>query len=300
MFSRFFSTSQPVHYLIGILLLSIGVLGFEYLTLGRLQMTDLVLITVLPLILLLVQFIIIKNELTTQNSFGLFITTMLLLTMVVIGVPWQSVIALLFLLLSLRRFISLKTGTDSIKKIFDGTFWISMAVLISPFLLIYYLVAFTAVFLFARNNWRHWAIPLVSIAAVALLGVTLELYTDYKFVSSIWSEEWLYINYLWNQWYPVTSILWILGAGGIMGVIIYIIKLVDIQQRVRPRFSVLVFFGICALILGLLVEGYFFLMLVPTLSIFLVRSVEVIKHKVVRELLFILPLLVLIMSLILV
>ncbi|SCY32838.1 hypothetical protein SAMN05192588_2287 [Nonlabens sp. Hel1_33_55] len=299
MLSRFFSTSQPFHYLMGILLLSLGSVFLLVFIESQWKWEFLIYAAILPLILLLVQFIIVKNELTGQNSYGLFATTMLLLTMVITGIQWQMVACLFLLLLSLRRLLSLKKGIDSIRKIFDGSFWISIAVLIEPLMLAFFIVVFAAVFLFARNKWNHWVIPFVAISCVALLAYTIELYVTLPFVSSLWSSSYYKLAFLWDEWAPIYTIYWLIAVAATLGLLIYIFKLVDIQQRVRPRFSVLVFSGICALAVTLLLQFNYVLLLIPSLAIFLVRSIEVIKHKMGREFLFVLPVLLMILALLL-
>ncbi|WP_055411500.1 hypothetical protein [Nonlabens sp. YIK11] len=299
MLSRFFSTSQPFHYLMGMLLLSLGSLLLLVFMESQWKWEFLIYAVFLPSSLLLVQFIIVKNELTGQNSFGLFATTMLLLTMVIAGVSWQMILCLFLLLLSLRRLLSLKKGTESIRKIFDGSFWISIAILVNPLMVVFIIVVFVAVFLFARNKWNHWVIPFLAMACVGLLTYTAEVYMDYELLSSLWDPTLYDLSFLWNVWAPIKTVYWLLALAGVIGLLIYIIKLVDIQQRVRPRFSVLVFSGICALAVTVLLQSYFIVLLVPALSIFLVRSIEVIRHKIGRELLFILPVLLMVLALLL-
>jgi len=299
MLSRFFSSSQPFHYLMGFLTLSLGSVLFLFLIQSQWQWEFLIVAVVLPFTLLLIQFIIVKNELTGQNSYGLFVTTMLLLTMVVVGIPYDIVGCLLLLVLALRRLLSLKKDVDTIRKIFDASFWISIAAIVQPLMAVFMAVVFVAIFLFARSRWRHWFVPLLAITCVALLSFVIELYTSYELVTALWNPDNYQIVFLWSNWQPIHLILWLLGIAGAIGLLIYIIKILDIQQRVRPRFSVLVFSGIFALALGVVMHSDYFLMLIPSLAIFLVRSIETIKHKVVKELLFLLPVFLLVTALLL-
>jgi len=298
MLSRFFSTSQPFHYLVGILLLGPISILLMWLLGEQWQWTYLIVGIILPLALLLVQFIILKNELTSQNSYGLFSYTMLTLSLVLLGIQWQYAICLLFFLLAIRRLMSVKTGTATIRKIFDGTFWICIAVLIVPVMSFFLIVVFTAVFLFDRTRWRHWIIPFVAIVCVSFLSFTLELFLEKQTIGQllyIQSYEMSGMLYLWkvDQLTP-----WILAVISFIGFAIYIVKLVDIQQRVRPRFSVLTIAGICALVLGLVFDAQFILLLIPVLAIFQVRAMEHVKHNGFRELLFLTPVLLLIVALI--
>lgn len=299
MLSRFFSTSQPFHYLMGILTLILGGSLLMFALEPQWEWELLIGVAMLPFAMLIIQFIIVKNELTGQNSYGLFVTTMLLLTMVVVGAPVNKLGCLLLLLLALRRLLSLKKDIDTIRKIFDASFWICIAAIIQPLMSVFLVAIFVGIFLFARSRWQYWAVPFLAIICVALLGFVIELYTGYEMISSLWNSSNYQLKFLWSDWQPMDLIPWILSIAGAIGLLIYIIKLADIQQRVRPRFSVLVFSGICALFLGVVMHSDYLLMLIPSLAIFLVRSIEVIKHKVVKEILFLLPVFLLITALLL-
>jgi len=297
MLSRFFSTSQPVHYLVGILLLGPFSLLAIWLLKGNWEWGYLIVCLILPLALLLVQFIILKNELTEQNSYGLFAYTMLTLTVLAIGFDWKFTLCLLLLLLAMRRLLSLKTGTATIRKIFDGAFWISIAALVMPAMSIFMMVVFTSVFLFDRTKWRHWAVPFVAMICVTVLAFTLETLLESPIISRVFLENEYALTGMLQQWQSNQMAAWIMAVLAAIGFVVYIIKLVDIQQRVRPRFSVLTVWGICALALALGFNSDYLLLLVPVLAIFQVRAVEHVRHKGFREFIFLMPAFLLVLAL---
>ncbi|BAO54869.1 hypothetical protein [Nonlabens marinus] len=297
MLSRFFSSSQPFHYLVGILLLGPTSILLLWLLNGDWQWSYAIIGLILPFALLLVQFIILKNELTGQNSYGLFAYTMLTLSVIVGIVEWKLAVCLLLFLLALRRLMSLKTGTSTIRKIFDGTFWISIATLLEPYMAIYFLAVFTAIFLFDRTKWRHWAIPIIAVVCVIVISFTLEIFLEQPILTRIFYRSEYGFNGLLKEWNPSDLLAWFLCATAVIGFVIYIIKLVDIQQRVRPRFSVLVIAGVCSLILALVGDAHFVLLLIPVISIFQVRALEHIYHRGFREFIFLLPALLIVLAL---
>jgi hypothetical protein len=282
---------------VGILLLGPFSVFLLWLLNGNWDWTYLVISGLLPFALLLVQFIVLKNELTGQNSYGLFSYTMLTLCIVIVGTRWELVVCLLLLLLALRRLLSMKTGTLMIRKIFDGTFWIAIAALIQPAMLLFFLVAFTAVFLFDRTKWRHWLVPFIAITCVAVISYTIEVFLDQEIFSKLLYRDAYVMSEMPEQWQASDWIAWILAAFALIGFVIYIVKLVDIQQRVRPRFSVLTISGICALFLLLVLNVQYVLLLVPVLAIFQVRALEHIRHKGFREFIFLTPALLLVVAL---
>jgi hypothetical protein len=282
---------------VGILLLGPFSVFLLWLLNGNWDWTYLVISGLLPFALLLVQFIVLKNELTGQNSYGLFGYTMLTLCIVIVGTRWELVVCLLLLLLALRRLLSMKTGTLMIRKIFDGTFWIAIAALIQPAMLLFFLVSFTSVFLFDRTKWRHWLVPFIAIICVAVISFTLEIFLNQEIFSKLLYRDAYVMSVMPEQWQASDWIAWILAAFALIGFVIYIVKLVDIQQRVRPRFSVLTISGICALFLLLVLNVQYVLLLVPVLAIFQVRALEHIRHKGFREFIFLTPALLLVVAL---
>ncbi len=299
MFSRFFKTSQPFHYLMGILTLAVGSLALLWLDKGVWEWGFLIAILGLPMVLLLAQFIVIKNELTGQNSYMLYAATMLLLAALPMVVEARIILVLLLLLLSLRRLLSLKSGSQQIRKIFDATFWACLAALIEPLSVSFLIVVFVGVFLFARNKWNHWVTPFLAIVCVAVLAFTIDLFSGTSTVKQLMQPSNYYHLYLWEQDFSSIWLAWLFCASAVIGTLIYVVKLVDVQQRVRPRFSVLVFFGICASLLVIFEQVNYTLVLAPVLAIFLVRSLESLSHKVMREALFLLPFLLLLLSILL-
>jgi hypothetical protein len=282
---------------VGILLLGPFSVFLLWLLNGNWDWTYLVISGLLPFALLLIQFIVLKNELTGQNSYGLFGYTMLTLCIVIVGTRWELVVCLLLLLLALRRLLSMKTGTLMIRKIFDGTFWIAIAALIQPAMLLFFLVSFTSVFLFDRTKWRHWLVPFIAIICVAVISFTLEIFLNQEIFSKLLYRDAYVMSVMPEQWQASDWIAWILAAFALIGFVIYIVKLVDIQQRVRPRFSVLTISGICALFLLLVLNVQYVLLLVPVLAIFQVRALEHIRHKGFREFIFLTPALLLVVAL---
>jgi cell division protein FtsW (lipid II flippase) len=191
----------------------------------------------------------------------------------------------------------MKTGTLMIRKIFDGTFWIAIAALIQPAMLLFFLVSFTSVFLFDRTKWRHWLVPFIAIICVAVISFTLEIFLNQEIFSKLLYRDAYVMSVMPEQWQASDWIAWILAAFALIGFVIYIVKLVDIQQRVRPRFSVLTISGICALFLLLVLNVQYVLLLVPVLAIFQVRALEHIRHKGFREFIFLTPALLLVVAL---
>ncbi|GAK98687.1 hypothetical protein JCM19314_2718 [Nonlabens ulvanivorans] len=299
MLSTFFSTSRPVHYLMVFIIVVLTVL-ITILWDPQRQWWELIAILILSGSLALVEFIVSKNDLTPSSSYVLWCATILSLTYLAFKVPLHIMVALFFVLLAIRRLLSLKTGHSIIKKIFDATFWIAVATVFYHWSALLYLLVFVSIFLYVRNDFRHWATPFIALGCVWVLLFTYDYVWENHVISSLWDSY--KTSYLWE--YTVFQsqeiILFFLIIFSVFGLFIYLTKLIDIQQSVRPRFTIMTFMGLCGIALFLIDfesfcnGGYLFLIL--PLSVFIARAVHAINHKIFKEILLWIPVLLLLGS----
>src|SRR5690606_28189977 len=112
MLTSFFGNSKPVHYLILGAFISVGfvwTLFFEFpdvITIGTLLFYALLIgVTIFGVILL--DFIVNKNNLTLSNAYAIFFYTSFIGMLPIVFLNSNILLANLFLLLALRRIISL-------------------------------------------------------------------------------------------------------------------------------------------------------------------------------------------------
>ncbi|EAS20704.1 hypothetical transmembrane protein [Flavobacteria bacterium BBFL7] len=299
MLSTFFSTSRPVHYLMVFIIVVAAVLS-SFLLDSQIQWWELLAILVLSGSLALVEFIVSKNDLTSSSSYTLWCATMFSLMYLTFKVPLHILAALFFILLATRRLLSLKTGHSIIKKIFDATFWIAIASIFYHWSALLYILVFVSIFLYVRNDFRHWATPFIALGCVWVLLFTYDYVWDNHVISSFWDSY--KTSYLWEftVFQGQEIILFSLIIFSVIGLFIYLTKLIDIQQSVRPRFTIMTFMGLCGIALFLIDfesfcnGGYLFLIL--PLSVFIARAVHAINHKIFKEILLWIPFLLLLGS----
>lgn len=125
--------------------------------------------------MLLIDFISRKNDLTKNNTFKIFVFAVFVTMLPVTFLKNDVLISNFFILLALRRIISLKTNKDIQKKIFDAALWISVASCFYFWSFLFILVLYTATALMAGNNFKNFFIPFVSMATVIVLTNTYTL-----------------------------------------------------------------------------------------------------------------------------
>jgi len=118
---------------------------------------------------LLVGFVALRNTLTRANSYALLLFLMFLLLFPTLLSNTKIIVANFFLLLALRRLISLQSLISPKEKIFDASFWIIAAALFHFWCIIYLVLVFISIVFHVSRDYRNWIIPFVACAAVGVI-----------------------------------------------------------------------------------------------------------------------------------
>ena len=180
MITRFFGRSRTVHFFIAIIYLFILIFFQSYklewidgtMSLFMLQLRIIVL---LFLSLLLSSFIITKNKLTEKNNYPIVAFIVFALALFPNIISFNIVLANFFVLLGIRRAISLKSGKDELKKIFDSSLWITFGAVLFPPLLLFLLVVLLATFLYSFVNFRTIGVIIIGAAASVFASYMIEI-----------------------------------------------------------------------------------------------------------------------------
>lgn len=174
MLTSFFGKSNPVNFLILGIFIFIGyVLGILFgapIKFSGMWLAEhLFFIAVCVFSMLLVDFIIRKNDLTKSNTFGILFFSCFLVMLPVIFFEKNILLANIFLLLALRRVLSLKSEKNTEKKILDASLWITIASFFYFYCLLFFIVLFLAVLRKKHTRYKHLLIPFVGFLAVLII-----------------------------------------------------------------------------------------------------------------------------------
>lgn len=137
--------------------------------------------------MLLFDFIIRKNHLTKNNTFAILFFTCFMVMLPVVFTHHKILLANLFLMLGLRRIMSLRNDSNSEKKILDGSFWITMASLFYFWSLLFFVPLYIAIYQKPNSNYKQALIPFVGFLAVLTLNTAFQLIINDSFS---WFFEW--------------------------------------------------------------------------------------------------------------
>ncbi|WP_053989936.1 DUF6427 family protein [Mangrovimonas sp. TPBH4] len=185
MVSSFFSKAKPIHFVVVSTALCIAFvmtkLFMVHEPFGILDVFKQVLLFGVCLFSIFIfDFLSGKNDLTKKNSFKILFFTLFFMMLPQTFLNSKILLANLFILLAMRRIISLRSKKDVKKKLFDGAFWISLATLLYFWSSLFYILILAALLLYSIADIKDWIVPLVAVIAVAIIagGVLVLFNTD--------------------------------------------------------------------------------------------------------------------------
>ena len=174
MITRIFRISNPFHYVLfftALLSLYIFQRYSNYIDFGSIDFFNetLALIFFLLTMFLLV-FIITKNNLTQNNSFGALYFTLLIFLIPQALIDTKMIISNAFVLLSFRRIFSLESKQNLKKKYFDAAAWLTLAMLFYHWAILYYAPLLLTIIFVSYDRLKHFLVLFFGIIAVYVLG----------------------------------------------------------------------------------------------------------------------------------
>jgi len=307
MISRFFGKPKPINSVIAASLLllvfvfaKISVITEPFSLYLFFKQAGIFLLCLLTVFLL--DFLVSKNNLTRKNSYKIlmFVLFVALLPKSILNTSY--IIANIFVLLALRRLISLRSKKSIKKKLFDATFWISLAVLFCPWCILFYVLIIISLFLNSIVDMKNWVIPILAVVAVVVIGWSFMIVTgiDYvEYISGMFATSFDFSNL--NDLRIIVAITLLLSYGN-WAIIFYIRQLKSKKKNYRPSFIIILFAELIALAIAIIIpnkNGSEFLFLFAPLAIIVTNYIEIVEEKWFKEVLLLLLIIAPIVNLIL-
>ncbi len=193
MLTSFFSKSKPINFILVALyiLVFFAIANFQqvfassFLTvLG--QIFSLV---ILILSVFILNFISGRNELTGRNAYKSILFAGFVCMFPEVLRDNGIIVANIFLLLALRRVLSLKTQRQTIQKIFDATLWVGIASLFYFWSILFLFLVYFGVLVHVGHRFKNFLVPLVSLLTLFSIATAVDLiYTNTFFIFSDWFQ----------------------------------------------------------------------------------------------------------------
>jgi hypothetical protein len=199
---------------------------------------------------------------------------------------YSMVLSSVFVLLSLRRILSLPSEVNTEKKILDASLWISVAALFNFWSILFLVVLFVAVFQRASKNYKYILIPFVGVFAVFTLTTVYYLLTNDSFLWFLDLKT--AIGFDFSEYKSPQLIVSILFVTTIFLVSIIQKRLhkttIPLKEKSKNR---LLFYasliGIILILISPIKNGSEFIYLFAPLSVFAANYIETTKKRWISE-----------------
>ncbi|TWO33965.1 hypothetical protein E1J38_004095 [Seonamhaeicola sediminis] len=308
MITSIFSKSKPVNFIIVFFIMFLAFI-IARVELIKESLSVLYVAKQLGLLLtcyftiLLLNFIVSKNSLTKLNNYEILLFSLFLLLIPSTTINANILFANFFMILGLRRIMSLRSQRNEKRKLFDAAFWIAVASLFFFWAILFFVLILLALMLYTDNNIRHWIIPFIGVVTVIVIsiGVSVVCYDSFFEVLNI-SPTSSYDFSRYNSIMYLVSITTLLSFGAWSSVF-YLQNIKKQKRAYRASFKIIILAGVISFIIVLQApdkSGSEFLFLFAPLSIIITNYIETIKEKWFKEvflsLLAVLPLVLLVLQ----
>ncbi len=190
MITSIFKKSSILNYGLIIILVLASFFIFQNSDLGNKMAGNTLTANLLSLLLLLtsfflVNFIVKKNGLTKASSYTILFFLLFLLLFPVVFNHSNLLFANFFLLLAMRRLISLQTLKAPKEKIFDASMWIFIASLFHFWSILFILLVYISIIFHVSRDYRNWLLPFVAFVTTAVVFLLTALYFDKTWIDHI-------------------------------------------------------------------------------------------------------------------
>lgn len=175
----------------------------------------------------LVNFISLKNALTQNDNYAILLYLVFIFLFPSVLNESKIVVSNVFLLLALRRLISLKTLSSSKEKIFDASFWIFLSAIFHFWSILYILLVFISIVFHSGKDYKNWILPFISFFCVWILYIatSLILYDNYSINKDVFEVSFNFFDFK-NSYENIT-----LAAFVSISVLFFASQTIDYQNK---------------------------------------------------------------------
>lgn len=134
---------------------------------------------------LIINFISKRNGLSKDSGYSILFFLLLLLFFPTLYDNINLVFANFFILLALRRLISLQSQKASKEKIFDASLWIFVAAIFHFWCILYLVLVFSSIISHVSGDYRNWLLPFIAFFAIGIIFAMYSLVYNADAISYI-------------------------------------------------------------------------------------------------------------------
>lgn len=194
MLTSFFSNSRPINFIIVAVYLLVFYLAanLDVLVSSSLWVVlqEIGMLAVLILSVFLLNFISGRNELTGRNAYKSVLFAGFICMFAAAMQNNDVILSNLFLLLALRRILSLKSQRETVQKVFDATFWVGVASLFYFWSILFLFIVYFGILTHVGHRFKNWLVPFIAILTLFSIATTADLLiTDTFYTFGDWFQN---------------------------------------------------------------------------------------------------------------
>ncbi|MBP6181237.1 DUF6427 family protein [Flavobacterium sp.] len=174
MITSVFKKSTPLNFSLVVILMLVFFLIYQFQDLSwtnslLLILKKGILFCILLASVFITNFIVKKNGLSKDSVYTVFFSFLLLLFFPSALDNTNLIVSNFFILLALRRLISLQSLKAAKEKIFDASLWIFLATLFHFWSIIFIVLVFISIIFHVSRDYRNWFLPFIAFFTAAIL-----------------------------------------------------------------------------------------------------------------------------------
>ena len=287
MITTIFSKSKPINFLIVfcILLLSFFMLGFKFtenLSINYGLGEKIAMFLGAYFSVLILHFIVVKNGLSQQNNIELLVVALFFLAVPQSFVSLKLIVSNVFILLALRRMISVRSKKEIIKKLFDSGFLIGLASVFYFWSILFFPLIIISLLFFSESKAKYYFIPVLGIATLIIILSAISV-IFYDNIFSIFPQRIDFsFNYTAYNSFQLIGAITILLSFGLWSSVFYLADIKKKMRSYRPSYKIM--FVACMLASAIIIitpnkNGSELLFLFAPLSVIIMNYIETITDN---------------------
>ncbi|MBL0736208.1 hypothetical protein JI750_04885 [Flavobacterium sp. GN10] len=190
MITSVFKKSTPLNYSLVVILILVFFFMFQikdpsWVTSYFLAFQKVSLLCFILASFFMINFIVKKNGLSKDNGYAILFYLLFILFFPTIFNNSNVIYANFFILLALRRLISLQSLKASKEKIFDAAFWIFVASLFQFWSILFLILVYISIIFHVSRDYRNWVLPFIALLAVTILFYMTSLILNFDAITFI-------------------------------------------------------------------------------------------------------------------
>ena len=291
MITSVFKKSTPLNYSLVVILMLVFFLIYQFqevswMSSGVLLLQKSGILLVLLASIFIANFITKKNGLSKDSSYTIFFYFLLLLFFPSVLNNVNLILANFFILLALRRLISLQSLKASKEKIFDASLWIFVATLFHFWSILFLVLVFISIIFHVSRDYRNWLLPFIAFFTIGIVFLLFAAIWDVnviEFVNSNVSTN-FNIDYFTNNYQNAALSIYVSVA--LFFVVSMFLTLSNRPQLLHTSFKKIIasfFIGVIIFLISSNKSNDLLVFTFAPIAIMATSHIEIVQQQMKRE-----------------